>query len=434
MYRKIIDKLAVWKDSLNRKPLILLGARQVGKTWALKEFGNKYFQNVAYLNCDEEPLAKDLFSDYNIPRIILTIQAITGVNIKEGKTLLILDEIQEAPRGLHCLKYFCENAPDYHVVAAGSLLGITLGKKESFPVGKVNIERLFPMDFEEFVMAVDDSKLIEYLHNSEWESVGVMKAKYIELLRQYYFVGGMPEIVSNYVKHKDFKQVRALQEEILTAYRADISKHASKTDAIKICQIIDSFPAQLSKENKKFIYGVIKQGARAAQYEFAIQWLVDAGIVYKVPRVSNCKFPLKVYEDSAAFKLFFLDCGLFGYMVQAPAAQVIASNNIFTEYKGAFTELYVHQQLTANGISAYYWSNDRTPAELDFVIQTEDRVIPIEVKAEENVRSKSMSEYIRNNSELRLKGVRFSMKDYICQDWMENVPLYAISKYIRSNK
>lgn len=428
MYRIITQQLKVWKLSKNRKPLILLGARQVGKTWVMQDFGKNNYENVAYINCDEEPLAKSMFeADYNISRILLVVQAITGVTVKPDKTLIIFDEIQEAPRGLHCLKYFCENAPEYHVMAAGSLLGVTLGHKESYPVGKVNMLRLYPMNFNEFLLAMGEDALYEILQQGDWVTIDIMKPKFINMLRQYYFVGGMPEVVRSYAENKDLQEVRSLQHDIMESYRRDISKHASKTEVVRINQVLDSIPSQLTKENKKFIYGVIKEGSRAAQYELAIQWLIDAGIVYKVPRVSILKMPLKAYEDLGAFKLFLLDCGLLGQMANAPAAQVIASDNAFTEYKGAFTEQYVHQQLTSKEINAYYWSNEKSSAEIDFIIQHDNRVVPVEVKAEENVRSRSMSEYIKNNPELNLKGLRISMKSYIDQEWMENIPLYAIN-------
>lgn len=427
MYRNITHSLEEWKESKNRKPLILLGARQVGKTWIMQNFGKNNYDSVAYVNCDEQPLAKSMFeADYNIPRILLVVQAITGVVVVPGKTLIIFDEIQEAPRGLHCLKYFYENAPEYHVMAAGSLLGITLGHKESYPVGKVTMLHLYPMNFEEFLLALGEVQLHDILQQGDKEMLSILKPKYIELLRQYYFVGGMPEVVLSYVENRDLQEVRTLQKDIIESYRRDIVKHATKSEAMRINQVLDSIPSQLTKENKKFIYGVIKEGARAAQFELAIQWLIDAGIVYKVPRVSVLKMPLKAYEDVGAFKLFLLDCGLFGQMADAPAAQVIASDSAFTEYKGAFTEQYVHQQLTSKGVNAYYWSSDRSSAEIDFVIQNNDRVVPVEVKAEENVRAKSMSEYIKNNPELHLKGLRISMKDHIDQEWMENIPLYAI--------
>lgn len=430
MERKIIDKLRIWKNSPSRKPLILLGARQVGKTWIMKHFGDLEFENVAYINCDEEPLAKELFdSDYNIPRILLTLQAMTSTKIEAGKTLIILDELQEVKRGLHSLKYFQENAPSYHVIAAGSLLGVTIGRGESFPVGKVNILHMYPMDFEEFLMAAGETSLCDLLYQSDWELLNILRAKYIDILRQYYYVGGMPEVVDKYMKNHDLQEVRIKQHEILDAYRRDISKHTTATESMRIGQVLQSLPSQLAKENKKFIYNVLKKGARATEYELAIQWLIDAGIVHKVCRVKELQIPVKFYEDLGAFKLFLLDCGLLGCMAEAPASQMLVGNNVFREFKGAFTEQFVLQQLKAMDISTYYWSSETTPAEIDFVIQTEDRVIPIEVKAEENVRARSMSEYIKKHPQYNLKGLRISMLGYQDQGWMENIPLFGVMKY-----
>lgn len=430
MERKIIGQLKSWKENPERKPLILLGARQVGKTWVMKHFGQTEFQNVAYINCDVEPLAKELFAaDYNIPRILLTLQAITGTNIEAGKTLIIFDELQEVERGLHSLKYFQENAPEYHVMAAGSLLGITLGKGQSFPVGKVNTMYLYPMDFEEFLMAAGEADLCNLLHQPDWEILKILSTKYIDLLRQYYYVGGMPEVVDHFIQHHDLQEVRNKQREILDAYRRDISKHTTPMESMRIGQVLQSLPSQLARENKKFIYNVLKKGARAAEYELAIQWLMDAGLVHKVSRVKELQMPVKFYEDLSAFKLFLLDCGLLGCMTEAPTSQMLVGNNVFKEFKGAFTEQFVLQQLVAQGFSPYYWSSDKTPAEIDFVLQTDQRVIPVEVKAEENVRARSMSEYIKNHPEYSLKGLRISMMGYQDQDWMENIPLYAISKY-----
>ncbi len=429
MKRKIIGQLKSWKENPERKPLILLGARQVGKTWVMKHFGQTEFQNVAYINCDEEPLAKELFAaDYNIPRILLTLQAITGTNIEAGKTLIIFDELQEVERGLHSLKYFQENAPEYHVMAAGSLLGITLGKGQSFPVGKVNTMHLYPMDFEEFLMAAGEADLCNLLHQPDWEILKILSTKYIDFLRQYYYVGGMPEVVDHFVQHHDLQEVRNKQREILDAYRRDISKHTTPMESMRIGQVLQSLPSQLARENKKFIYNVLKKGARAAEYELAIQWLMDAGLVHKVSRVKELQMPVKFY-DLSAFKLFLLDCGLLGCMTEAPASQMLVGDNVFKEFKGAFTEQFVLQQLVAQGFSPYYWSSDKTPAEIDFVLQTDQRVIPVEVKAEENVRARSMSEYIKSHPEYSLKGLRISMMGYQDQDWMENIPLYAISKY-----
>lgn len=430
MYRKIVEKLKLWKADPQRKPLVLLGARQVGKTWIMRHFGELEYENVAYINCDEEPLAKDLFlPDYNIPRILLAIQAITGIRVEPGKTLIILDELQEVSRGLHSLKYFQENAPEYHLMAAGSLLGITIGKGESFPVGKVNFLQMYPLDFEEFLLAMGENSLRDLFHQHDWNLLNVLRTKYIDLLRQYYFVGGMPEVVYDYANNHDLHQVRIRQNEIISAYRRDISKHTSPAESMRIGQVLQSLPSQLAKENKKFVYNVIKKGARATEFELAIQWLIDAGIVYKVCRVKELLMPVKFYEDLGAFKLFMLDCGLLACMSGAPASQMLIGDNVFKEFKGAFTEQFVLQQLMSMDFSAYYWSNDSTPAEIDFVVQTEKRVIPIEVKAEENVRAKSMSEYIKANPQYELKGLRISMKGYQDQGWMENIPLFCVTKF-----
>ena len=428
MKRKIYNQLLKWKENKDRKPLMLLGARQVGKTWIMQHFGEKEYKNVAYINCDDEPRMKQLFElDYNIDRILITIQAITGVKITPADTLVIMDEIQEVPRGLHSLKYFCEKAPEYHVMVAGSLLGVTLGKEESFPVGKVDMLTMYPMDFEEYLEATGNEGWIELLHSKDWGLIDIMKPKMTELLRQYYFVGGMPGVVSKFIENKDLKQVRKLQREILEAYRRDISKHTSAAESTRIREVLDSLPSQLARENKKFIYGAVRKGSRAKDFELAIQWLVDAGIVYKVSRIKEPKMPLKFYEDMEAFKLFLLDCGLLACMTDASADQMLIGDNVFTEFKGAFTEQYVLQQLLALGLKPYYWSNAKTPSEIDFIIQGNQRIIPIEVKAEENVRARSLAQFIKDNPEL--KGLRISMKGYVDQDWMENIPLIAIDTY-----
>lgn len=314
-------------------------------------------------------------------------------------------------------------------MAAGSLLGLTLGGDNSFPVGKVNMLKIYPLSFEEFLMAMGENELCEIIHRKEWEVIELLRSKYIELLRQYYYVGGMPEVVSKYVKNRDLTMVRVQQRDILEAYRCDISKHSTKSESIRIGQVLQSLPSQLVKENKKFIYNVIKKGARATEYELAIQWLVDAGIVHKVCRVKDLQMPVKFYEDLSAFKLFFLDCGLLGCMVDAPVGQMLIGDNVFREFKGAFTEQYVLQQMEACDIKPYYWSNDTTPSEIDFVVQNEQRVIPIEVKAETNVKAKSMATYIKSHPEYSLKGVRISMLGYQDQGWMVNIPLYAVGGF-----
>ncbi len=410
-------------------PLILLGARQVGKTWIMQQFGKQEYKNVAYVNCDDEPRVKELFAlDYDIDRILMALQAITGVKITPDDTLVILDEIQEVPRGIHSLKYFQEKAPQYHVMVAGSLLGVTLGQGESFPVGKVDVLNMYSMDYEEFLDATGNEGLVQILHTMDWQLIEAMLPKMIELLRQYYYVGGMPGVVIKYVENKNLAQVRQLQRNILEAYGRDISKHTSAAESTRIRQVISSLPLQLAKENKKFIYGAIRKGARAKDFELAIQWLQDAGLVYKVNRIREAKMPLKFYEDFDTFKLFFLDSGLLACMTEAPAGQMLIGNNVFTEFKGTFTEQYVMQQLKASGLTPYYWSNSKTPAELDFVIQSDRRIVPIEVKAEENVRSRSLAQFIKDNPQL--KGLRISMKGYVDQGWMENIPLVAIGAWM----
>lgn len=428
MRRKIYQQLLKWKENKDRKPLMLLGARQVGKTWIMQHFGEREYKKVAYVNCDDEPRMKQLFDlDYNMERILMALQAITSVKVTPGDTLIILDEIQEIPRGLHSLKYFCEKAPEYHVMVAGSLLGVTLGKGESFPVGKVDMLSMYPMDYEEFLEATGNEGWIDILHSKDWALIDMMMPKMVELLRQYYFVGGMPGVVSKFVENADLQQVRTLQQAILDAYGRDISKHTSASESTRIRQVLSSLPAQLAKENKKFIYGAIRKGSRAKDFELAIQWLLDAGIIYKVNRIKEPKVPLKFYEDFDAFKLFLLDCGLLACMSAAPIDQMLVGDNVFTEFKGMFTEQYVLQQLKVIGFTPYYWSNSKTPSEIDFVIQKDSRVIPIEVKAEENVRARSLSQFVKDNR--GLKGLRISMKGYVDQEWMENIPLVGINAY-----
>ena len=429
MNRQIYNELKRWKTSQDRKPLVLLGARQVGKTWIMRHFGAQEYESVAYINCDDEPRAKELFTpDYDMDRILLSIQVITGVKVLPGKTLVILDEIQELERGLHSLKYFYEKSPQYHVMVAGSLLGITLGRGESFPVGKVDMLHMYPMNFSEFLDAMGKTELITLIHSKEWQVIELMKEKFEYLLRQYYYVGGMPKVVSKYVSNGDLAEVKKEQMAIVDAYRRDISKHTTNRESMRIGQVLDSLPSQLARENKKFVYGAVRKGARAADFELAIQWLVDAGIVLRVHRISEARMPLKFYEQLDAFKLFLLDCGLLACMADTAADQMLVDNKVFIEFKGAFTEQYVAQELVSMGIKPYYWSNDRTPAEIDFVVQQDGKAIPIEVKASTNVRSKSLAQFIKDNE--GLKGLRLSLCSYIDQSWMENVPLYALEGWM----
>lgn len=425
MERSIYSSLKKWKDSPTRKPLILQGARQVGKTYILKEFGAREYSEVVYINCDDNNDMQNIFVDYDVDRIIRSLSAISGVSIKPSTTLLILDEIQEVERGLASLKYFCEKAPEYHVAVAGSLLGITLHEGTSFPVGKVDMLYMYPMDFEEFLLAMGKEQLVELLRNNSWAALTPLRGMLTELLRQYYFVGGMPEAVKTYVERGDIWEVRSIHSKIIDAYRNDMSKHVPKQQVQRINMVWNSIPSQLARDNKKFIYGALRKGARANDFEIAIQWLVDSGLVHKVHRISKPVVPLKFYEDMASFKLFLLDCGLLGALSETPPEQILIGDNVFEEYKGAFTENYVLQQLKSLPRTfVYYYSNDNSTLEIDFVVQHEAHVIPIEVKAEENLRAKSLRQFVTDNSGLH--GVRFSMSDYREQDWLTNVPLWAV--------
>ncbi len=425
MERAIYQQLKEWKNSPTRKPLILEGARQVGKTYILKEFGSQEYNNLVYINCDNNDKISTIFSDYDIPRIIRSLSAISSESIVPGKTLIVLDEIQEINKGLASLKYFYENAPEYHIAVAGSLLGITLHEGSSFPVGKVDILHLYPMDFEEFLLAMGKENLVEIMRSRDWQTLNPLSLLYEELLRQYYFTGGMPEAVASYIQSQDIWTVRNIQEKILIAYRNDISKHAPINQVQRINMVWKSIPSQLARDNKKFIYGAIKKGARAKEFEVAIQWLIDAGLIHKVSRIKKATIPLSFYEDVSAFKLFMLDCGLLGAMSQTPPEQILIGNNIFEEYKGAFSENYVLQQLLCIPRTyIYYYNNENSTMEIDFVVQHETSIIPIEVKAEENLRAKSLRQYVQDNPGLH--GFRFSMSPYREQEWLTNVPLYAV--------
>ncbi len=425
MERTVYQQLKQWKDAPIRKPLILEGARQVGKTYLLKEFGRREYDNLVYINCDNNDKISGLFSDYDVARIIRGLSALSGESILPGKTLIVLDEIQEIDKGLASLKYFYENAPKYHVAVAGSLLGITLHEGTSFPVGKVDMLYLYPMDFEEFLLAMGKEKLVEIMREKDWKTLTALQPLCEELLRQYYFTGGMPEAVATYVQTQDIWAVRDIQEKIIKAYRNDISKHAPANQVPRINMVWKSIPSQLARDNKKFLYGAVKKGARANDYEIAIQWLIDAGLVHKVSRIKKAAVPLSFYEDLSAFKLYVLDCGLLGAMSQTPPDQILIANNIFGEYKGAFSENFVLQQLlNIPHTYLYYYSNANSTMEIDFVIQHEATIIPVEVKAEENLRAKSLHQYIQDNPGLH--GIRFSMSPYREQEWLTNFPLYAV--------
>jgi len=426
MKRIVYQKLVGWKCDPDRKPLILNGARQVGKTYILRKFGENEYARLVYIPLDRNMQARNVFEkSTDTKSIILSLAAIAHTDITPGDTLIFLDEIQECPRALEALKYFCEEANEYHVVVAGSLLGVSLHENASFPVGKVDMIRMYPMNFSEFLMALGKDKMQDLLDVADYPVISALSVSYEECFRQYYYVGGMPAVVQAFAEGKGLLEIRALQQQIIFDYKRDFSKHAPVREVPRINMVWDSIPSQLAKENKKFIYGAMKKGARASEFEIAIQWLIDAGMIYKVHRISKPKMPLKFYEEFSAFKLFMLDVGLMGAMVDAPAEAMITSNDIFSEHKGAFTELFVNNELTSKGITPFYHSVDDSTIEIDFVIQSGTKVVPIECKAEENVKAKSLKTFIDNNADL--KGVRLSMRDYIDQGWMKNIPLYAIS-------
>lgn len=427
MKRLIIDSLENWRQKKNRKPLIIQGARQVGKTWLMKHFGEQHFKQVAYINFDNNLRMKELFSgDYDINRLLLGLKIESGIDIQSDNTLLIFDEIQEVPKALSALKYFYENAPQYSIMAAGSLLGVSLHQNFSFPVGKVDFLTMYPMDFREFLLAMNQQELLSLLLNQDWSMIQVMKTRYIELLRQYYFVGGMPEAVQTFVATQNIFEVRQIQKNLLLAYEQDFSKHISDNQMVqKVRQLWHALPSQLAKENKKFVFSQIKQNARSKDYEIALQWLKDSGLIHIVPRIKKPNLPLNVYQDNA-FKLFCLDVGLLTTQSQLDASILLEGNRLFTEFKGALTEQYVLQQLLVlQEHPVFYWANDKGMAEIDFVLQKNQEIVPIEVKAEENLKSKSLKVYVEQfKPELAL---RFSIADYREQDWMSNIPLYALA-------
>ena len=428
MKRSKLADLVTWKESASRKPLILRGARQVGKTWLMQEFGRTQYTQTVYLNFEKNKRLKALFTDdFDIKRVIIALQAESGLTIRAENTLLIFDEIQAVPEAITALKYFQEDANEYHIVAAGSLLGVALHSGISFPVGKVNFMDLYPLTFLEFLDAIGESAIAEILNHSDWKLITVYKSKYIERLRQYYYVGGMPEAVLRFSENQSFTEVRDIQKQILEAYDQDFSKHAPIEIVPRIRMIWNSIPGQLAKENRKFIYGLIKEGSRAKDYEIALSWLIDCGQVHKVCRVKKPGFPLKAYEDNSAFKMFLVDVGLLAAMGDIDAKTLLEGNAIFSEFKGALTEQYVFQQLNLNkDFIVYYWSADRSTAEVDFLVQCHGLVFPIEVKAAENLQAKSLKVFHEKFSPQ--VSIRTSMSDFRKQDWLINLPLYAISE------
>ncbi|MSA71790.1 ATP-binding protein [Holdemania massiliensis] len=431
MYRTAIEKLIKWKASPRRKPLIIEGARQVGKTWLMKEFGKQAYADTVYINFDSNSRMAELFaSDLDTDRLILGLELYSGRKIDPNNTLLIFDEVQEVPHALASLKYFCENAPQYHIICAGSLLGIALHEGTSFPVGKVNFLKLYPLTFKEFLMATGKQRFSELLDSHDFQMITSFKQTYIDALKHYFFVGGMPEAVQSFAENKDFNEVREIQKGILEAYEQDFSKHAPNVIVPKIRMLWNSIPSQLAKENKKFIYGLIREGARAKEYEEALMWLCDCGLVHKISRVNTAGIPLKAYEDLKAFKLFVVDVGLLGCLVGLHPHTLLDGNDLFIEFKGALTEQYVCQQLkTLEDLGIYYYTNDRGSCEIDFVVDTGEQIIPIEAKAEVNLKAKSLKFYHEKFSPGI--SVRTSMADFKKEDWLINLPLYQIEQITR---
>jgi len=427
MERTIISQFTDWKKGANRKPLIVNGARQVGKTWLLQEFARREYSKVAYLVCRKNEQLRAVFQqNFDMQRILRALRALTNVDITPHDTLVILDEVQDIPEAIEALKYFYEQLPDYHIAVAGSLLGVSLHQGVSFPVGKVDVIEVYPMNFNEFLLACGESEIEKLITANDFATLTMLHDKTVDLLRQYYYVGGMPEVVAEYVATGALQQVRHIQQTILHGYEMDFSKHAPKEQVQRIRLVWQTIPSQLFKDNKKFIYGAIKKGARAKEFEIALEWLANAGLVYKVPLVTKVALPLKIYEDLSAFKLYTHDVGLLGAMVDTTPEQVLLRNDFFSEFKSGMTEQYVLQELISHGNkNIYYHKTNDSRLEIDFVMQRNGKVLPMEVKAEDNVRANSLTSLLRNTP--ALNAVRYSMKPYREQEQMTCIPLYSIT-------
>ena len=429
MLRSAISELIEWKNRTNHKPMLIRGARQVGKTWLMQEFGHTHFAKTAYINFDDNIRMAALFEgNLDIQRIIAALQIEADTAITPDDTLLIFDEVQEVPRALTSLKYFNENAPQYSIVAAGSMLGVALHQGTSFPVGKVEFMDLYPMNFCEFLEATVGSQFAQLLRTEEpdMQMITTFKSKYIDALRQYYYIGGMPEVVSAFAERHDYDEVRRIQMRILSAYEQDFSKHAPNEIVPRIRMLWNSIPAQLARENRKFVYGQIREGARAREFELAIQWLLDCGLIHRVNRITKPDMPLMAYADLSSFKIFIPDVGLLSAKSDLDIKSLIEGNRIFEEFKGSLSEQYVFQQLLSDcKIRPYYWSAERATAEVDFVFQHGSGIVPLEVKAEESLKAKSLRQYY-DKYEPSI-AIRSSMSDFRRETWLINLPLYAIT-------
>lgn len=430
MERELFTKLERWMNKKNRKPLIIQGARQVGKTWIMKEFGTRFYENTVYINFDNNKAMKDVFDlDFDLKRILSAIKIEYGKSFQAENTLIIFDEIQEAPKALASLKYFYENAPQYSIIAAGSLLGVALHQGTSFPVGKVDFLKLCPMSFNEFILAVGEKGLHEALRSQDYELINAYAGKYTDLLKKYYYVGGMPEVVQTYIDSDDLFEVREIQNNLLQYYEEDFSKHAPKEVVPRIMMVWNSIPSQLAKENRKFMYGALREGARAKDFELAIQWLEDAGLILKSYRVSKPDIPLIAYMEMNSFKMFMFDVGLLTAKTGLSARLLLEGSRIFEEFKGALTEQYVAQELHAAGYPLYYFATARSTGEIDFMLQGDLDCVPIEVKAEQNLRARSLRAFCDKYKPGM--AIRSSMSNYKQEDWLTNVPLYMLAEYLK---
>ena len=430
MERELFTKLERWMNKKNRKPLIIQGARQVGKTWIMKEFGARFYENTVYINFDNNKAMKDVFDlDFDLKRILSAIKIEYGKSFQAENTLIIFDEIQEAPKALASLKYFYENAPQYSIIAAGSLLGVALHQGTSFPVGKVDFLKLCPMSFNEFILAVGEKGLHEALRSQDYELINAYAGKYTDLLKKYYYVGGMPEVVQTYIDSDDSFEVREIQNNLLQYYEEDFSKHAPKEVVPRIMMVWNSIPSQLAKENRKFMYGALREGARAKDFELAIQWLEDAGLILKSYRVSKPDIPLIAYMEMNSFKMFMFDVGLLTAKTGLSARLLLEGSRIFEEFKGALTEQYVAQELHAAGYPLYYFATARSTGEIDFMLQGDLDCVPIEVKAEQNLRARSLRAFCDKYKPGM--AIRSSMSNYKQEDWLTNVPLYMLAEYLK---
>ncbi len=426
MKRTVMQQLIEWKQDKQRKPLLIQGARQVGKTWLMRSFGKEHFKNVAYLSMDQNPRLKAVFNqDFDVNRIVEALRIESRLPIDEN-TLLIFDEIQEIPLALQSLKYFQEQRPELPILAAGSLLGVALHNGVSFPVGKIQLLDMYPLSFLEFLDAIGNEELALLIRNADFQMMKVFRDKFILLLKQYFFLGGMPEVVQGFIQNQDYKKARKIQKDLVRLYEYDFSKHTSGITSERLRLVYNSIPAHLGQENKKFIYGHLRSGARSKDYEDAIQWLVDCGLAVRVPRVSKAGLPLSGYADLTAFKLFLNDVGLLSAMCDLDARTLLEGSQIFEEYKGSLTEQYILTQLISDlKLNPFYYSEQRSTAEIDFLVQLAGNVIPIEVKATENLQAKSLKIYAEKYNPNYV--IRTSLSDYRKEEWLINLPLYAIS-------